>query len=153
MAQSDKLLSCNWQSLADQWTFVQRFCSIGSVPVARLAPPSEEEGLRAAIRLISKLGVTNDIELPERLAAALGWSVRSKDLGAKSGGHQALLVPLLDGGFSILVDPWSPDAPDSSAGIRCRQFRIADELAHSILRARQSANASLGLCPPRRGVL
>jgi len=59
-------------------------------------------------------------------------------LDAKSGGNEALLIPSAEGGFEILVDPWSAASlPEQSevarhyVSRRRLRFRIAHEIGHS----------------------
>ena len=72
---------------------------------------------------------------PQLLCDAVGWTVTIRRLGAATGGLQALLVPRLGGGFSVIVDPdLTPDERASGADpLQVRADRIAHEVAHALL--------------------
>ena len=61
----------------------------------------------------------------------------SGSLMPRGGGLRAVLIPLLDGGFSVLVDPdLTPSEVESGADAMCvRKLRLAHELAHSFFYA------------------
>jgi hypothetical protein len=97
-----------------------------------VALPTREQGLFAGVSLTRRIGHESSLDLPERIVAALRWSVRAKDLGSRDGGHKALLIPLFDGGFSILIDPEPPNEANAPDRLNWWQWRVAHELAHSI---------------------
>ena len=71
---------------------------------------------------------------PAQIAERLGWRVRDRRLSASAGGTEAVLAPMLKGGFTILVDP---DAGWKGSGRRAaplpqRRARIAHELGHAL---------------------
>ena len=70
----------------------------------------------------------------DALIHSFGWTVRMERLGAASNGHRAMLLPLLTGGFVIVVDPevWPGDQRSWMAEQR---FRLAHELAHTLFYA------------------
>lgn len=92
--------------------------------------------------------VRNSYDLsPGKVVQALGWTVRQADLGASEGAHQALLVPMKDGKFEVVIDP--APAPDEEWAVKLdggcqgiRRSRIAHELGHAVFYGPQS--------PPRR---
>ncbi|MEX2226561.1 MAG: ImmA/IrrE family metallo-endopeptidase [Dehalococcoidia bacterium] len=85
----------------------------------------------------------------QQVCERAGFRISYVPLEAGTGGHEALLVPRLDGSFDILVDD-DPPPPDSLLA-ECEgdtdeqraQYRIAHEIGHSFFYDRSSA-------PPRR---
>lgn len=73
----------------------------------------------------------------EKVCTVGGFAWREATLDAKRGGHEALLVPRIDGGFEIFVDPSPPAmfsrrAASVDRTVRRRtRFRIAHEIGHS----------------------
>jgi hypothetical protein len=68
---------------------------------------------------------------------ALGWEVRTSALGARSGGLQALLLPRLTGGFTVVVDPESTPAQVDAAPALVRRWRLAHEYGHTFFYTRR----------------
>lgn len=81
----------------------------------------------------------------EAQMARLGWAVRGTQLGAASGGLQALLLPRLSGGFTVVVDPDRTPAQIASQvdPVLVRQWRLAHEYAHTFFYRQRDV--------PRRG--
>jgi hypothetical protein len=71
---------------------------------------------------------------PAAIAFSLGWQVQERTLSAASGGLQAVLAPMLSGGFTIVIDP-NPTPAESrsrSALSAVRSTRIAHEIGHAL---------------------
>lgn len=120
-----------------------------SSPAELLVPrlshvPQAADAPGTAARLAGRLGPVG-LGVSERLAA-LGYRVEDDELGAGSGGHQAMLLPHPDGGFLILVDPGltPADAARGADPARVRDARLWHEFAHSLFYAHGA--------PPRRAV-
>lgn len=106
--------------------------------VALSAVPSDRIAIRLA-EAVRQLAVTDQQRCDvDRLCQLGGFSYRSVPLESKSGGHEALLVPRVAGGFEIFVDP----CPSVEVGERSRarhgslwrrrlRFRVAHEIGHS----------------------
>lgn len=67
---------------------------------------------------------------PEAVIRAMGWQVVSKCLGAPNDGPLAMLVPLFDGGFRFVLDPWAQKVEGHPRSDSSRAFRLAHELGH-----------------------
>lgn len=104
-------------------------------PGARLAHvPSREIVPRLVGQVCEWWGVLGPDPLdPEAVFDALGWPVVAEPLGAVDGSHQAMLIPRLAGGFTVLVDPdLTPDERGRGARpANVKRARLAHELAHS----------------------
>lgn len=67
----------------------------------------------------------------------LGWSVEYRALDAARGGHRALLLPRLAGGFHVVVDP-HPSPQERAEGVASdlvARWRLAHEYAHTFFYA------------------
>jgi hypothetical protein len=71
---------------------------------------------------------------PDTIAMRLGWRVQERELSAAAGGLQAVLAPMLRGGFTIVVDPRPTPAEVKSRRTprAVRSIRIAHELGHAL---------------------
>jgi hypothetical protein len=72
--------------------------------------------------------------------AALGWRVERQKLAAHAGGLQALLIPLLYGGFRFVIDP-DPAPAQAAAGVPesvIFSWRLAHEYAHTFFYGRRA---------------
>ena len=71
---------------------------------------------------------------PATIALRLGWRVQERGLSAAVGGLQAVLAPMLMGGFTIVVDPQPTPAETDSrcAPSAVRATRIAHEIGHAL---------------------
>jgi hypothetical protein len=108
------------------------------------SPPSEENADTAASRLREAIGVGAAREFREaEMSALFEWGrfdvCVTNALDSAHGGAEALLVPLEDDRFSIIVDPqplggWGPvDGAERERLERRRvRFRVAHEVAHSL---------------------
>ena len=68
---------------------------------------------------------------PEDIVRELGWPVVTECLGRSVSETEALLAPLLSGGFVVIVDPRELSGAECrEANTDSRQFRIGHELAH-----------------------
>ncbi len=125
-----------------------RVPDVPTLPTLARVPPPHEADL-VADRVCRTLGawLTANGAGAEACLAALGFTVENDDLGASAGGHQAMLLPRPDGGFTVLVDPdLTPD--ESRAGAdpgAVREGRLWHEFAHSLFYAPGT--------PPRRAAL
>jgi hypothetical protein len=115
---------------------------------ALAAVPGEHIALRLADEIRQ---LAADEQSPcdlDQLCAIGGFRYRSAVLDAGIGGHEALLVPRVEGGFEILVDP-SPKIdskqPQQRVWRRRVRFRIAHEIGHSFFYDRK--------CRPARRLL
>ncbi len=129
----------------DQLSYRQRFlgapppslstATARAWPGARLAHvPSPETVPRLVNQVCEWWGVLEPNHLdPEAMFAVLGWPVAAEALGAAEGSHQAMLIPRLAGGFTVLVDPdLTPDERGRGARpAHVQRARLAHELAHS----------------------
>lgn len=114
------------------------------------AVPGEHIALRLAEE-VRRLVAHDREECPcdlDRICVLGGFRSRIVVLDTRLGGHEALLVPKVDGGFEILVDP-TPSVGQAvrEEGARQRlsrrrlRFRIAHEVGHSFFYDRQSRPA------------
>jgi hypothetical protein len=89
-----------------------------------------EKPTNAIERLFEKI-VDQDPTLfdSELLAQDLGITVVTKELAASEGGLEALLMPMFNGGFRILIDP-EPSPKNNREDIR--RFRIGHEIGHTL---------------------
>lgn len=85
------------------------------------------------------------------VCSVFGAIVRVAELGGREGGQEAVLVPLDEGRFGVVVDPtprggWDRIPPGVRLNLRRHRlrFRVGHELAHTFFYSRRSAG------PPRR---
>lgn len=94
------------------------------------AVPGEHIALRLADRA-RKLAVDAQSRCDiDKLCAIGGFRYKTMALETKVGGHEALLVPRVDGTFEILVDARG-DFADHRVRRRRLRFRVAHEIGHS----------------------
>jgi IrrE N-terminal-like domain len=126
-------------------SYSRRLLSMSSWPTAPLA---RVPGVLGAERLAGQIrgldaratGSSGDQVDLDRLCEAARAQVRQSPLAAVRGGQQALLTPLRDDRFGIVVDPtppggWRPEeSAHSQSALRRRRtrFRIAHELGHTV---------------------
>lgn len=111
-----------WDDFADEalWPFAAHVAAVPEIGSARRFAES------LALRFTA---LPTEPFTVETYVDSLGWTVEEMHLGA--GGHQAMLLPRLAGGFHILVDSATPDS-DVRARPEEREFRLAHELAHTL---------------------
>lgn len=85
------------------------------------------------------------------VCGAFGATVRVAELGGREGGQEAMLVPLEEGGFGVVVDPtprggWGRVPSGVRPNLRRHRlrFRVGHELAHTFFYSRRPGG------PPRR---
>lgn len=127
--------------------------SIDQWPIRRLAAvPGESIALQLASD-VRQLAVDRKLRCDlDKLCVLGGFRYRSVPLDTTAGGHEALLVPRVEGGFEILVDPLPAASLSFDDGRkqerlwrRRLRFRIAHEIGHSFFYDRR--------CRPARRLL
>src|SRR4051794_1777028 len=109
----------------------------------------------AVLRAQLGLGDTSPLLDLEPLLAAGNFRVQVADLQPERGGYEALLIPLRNDGFRIVVDPTPPDGWDhlderARAIVHRRRlrFRVAHEVAHGFFYERSSDRPPHRALPP-----